>query len=273
LAKRSSESRAATGHGLPRALARLARRAGLERAARPRGEGEAGFTLIELVVATAIMPIVFGAIAMGLIAVFSNQNSVSAQLTDQNDAQVVSANFQSDVQSAAQVTTLASSAGPAPCVPSGASQTQVLGLVLGSAPTATTSSGEITYAIAPVTNTNTYDLYRNVCNGSTLTESHVVARDMPSLVVQAHPVTVTCQGSAAACATTGGTPAYQLGWVSTQGVTGVTFAVTEPGSNYTYTLTAVPAASVSSAQLAPVIQPSSSCGFALPSTGTYASSL
>ena len=52
----------------------------------------------------------------------------------------------------------------------------------------------------------------------------------------------------------------------------MTFAVVEPGSNYSFSLTAVPAASVSST-LAPVLHSSSGCGFALPTTGTYASSL
>ena len=217
------------------------------------------------------MPLVFGAIAVGLIAVFSSQTTVSAELTDQNDAQVVSANFQTDVQSAAQITTFASSTGPAPCVPAGTSQTQVFGLVLG-------NQSEITYAIAPVTNTNTYDLYRNVCTGGTLTESHAVARDLPSSAVPSSqnfldPVSITCTTGAAACAATGGTPAYATSWQPTQGITGVTFSITAPGSNYKYTLSAVPAASVSSTQLAPVITPSSACGFALPTTGTYASSL
>ncbi len=66
--------------------------------------------------------------------------------------------------------------------------------------------------------------------------------------------------------------AYATSWVSTIGITGVTFAFVEPGSNYSFSLTAVPAASVSST-LAPVLHSSSGCGFALPTTGTYASSL
>ncbi len=269
--RRSGETRASVTHDLSRAVIGLAQRS--RRAASGSGcaRSEGGFTLIELVVATAIMPLVFGAIAVGLIAVFSSQTTVSADLTDQTDAQVVSANFQTDVQSAAQITTFASSTGPAPCVPASSPQTQVFGLVLG-------NQSEITYAIAPVTNTNTYDLYRNVCTGGTLTESHAVARDLPSSAVPASqnfldPVTITCTAGASACALTGGTPAYATGWQPTQGVTGVTFMVTAPGSNYKYTLTAVPAASVSSTQLAPVVTPSSTCGFALPTTGTYASSL
>ena len=88
-----------------------------------------------------------------------------------------------------------------------------------------------------------------------------------------NPVTITCGSSAAACQKTGNTPAYALGWASTVGVTGVTFATTEPGSSYTFQLTAVPAASVSSAQLAQVSHLTSSCSFALPGTGTYASTL
>ncbi|MGP8162399.1 MAG: beta strand repeat-containing protein [Acidimicrobiales bacterium] len=69
--------------------------------------------------------------------------------------------------------------------------------------------------------------------------------------------------------------AASANWTSTVGVTGVTFAITEPGSEFPYTLYAVPNASASAGQLAGVGSASSttSCGFATPGTGTYASTL
>lgn len=256
MAKRSNAGVVSVERCLPRAVTDFLRRRRCDRY-------EEGFTLIELIVVTAIMPLVFGALAVAMISVFSVQSSVSAELTDQNDAQVVSANFQSDVQSAALITTTNNSTSPAPCA--SGSQYQVLGLVFG-------NQSEISYTVAAVTNTNTYDLYRNVCTASNPMQSHVVARDVPSSALHASPVTITCVTGATACQTTGGTPAYATSWQSTIGITGVTFAVVEPGSNYSFSLTAVPAASVSST-LAPVLHSSSGCGFALPTTGTYASSL
>ena len=64
-----------------------------------------GFTLIELVIVIGVMPLVIGALAVGLLSVFSLQSSVSNRLTDSGDAQVVSVNFQNDVQSASIITT------------------------------------------------------------------------------------------------------------------------------------------------------------------------
>ncbi|HXY27048.1 MAG TPA: CshA/CshB family fibrillar adhesin-related protein [Acidimicrobiales bacterium] len=253
---------------MARVMARMGRPwARLESRSRRAGSDE-GFTLIELIVVTAIMPLVFGAIAVAMISVLSTQNNVSSELTDQGDAQVISASYQTDVQSAAMITTDSTPTSPAPC--ESGSQYQVLGLQLG-------NQSEITYAVVPIANgnTTTYDLLRNFCDGTDPMQSHVEARDVPSSMLQAgsNPVSIACLSGAAACALTAGTPAYVTSWQSTVGITGVTFADTEPGSNYSFQLTAVPAASVSSTQLAQVVQPASTCGFALPGTGTYASTL
>ena len=64
-------------------------RYGASHAARRSGESSAGFTLIELVIVTAVLPIVIGAIAVGVISVFSLQSSVSNRLTDSGDAEVI----------------------------------------------------------------------------------------------------------------------------------------------------------------------------------------
>jgi hypothetical protein len=211
------------------------------------------------------MPLVLGAIAVAFLSVLNLQPGVSNSLTDSGDAQVMSASFQNDVQSASSITTASTGLSPAPCASS--SQYQILGLQLA-------NQKMITYAVAP--EGSSYNLYRNVCSGASETDSHVVARDLPGSVLQPStpPVTLTCASTTSACQNVmpSNQPAYQTNWESTVGITGVTFATTEPGSKYSYNLTAVPAAAFSS-QLAPVSSSSSNCGFALPGTGTYATQL
>ena len=69
-------------------------------------------------------------------------------------------------------------------------------------------------------------------------------------------------------------PAYQVEWVTTVGVLKVTFATTEPGSNYTYTLVAVPIAGASTTNLASASSSSTGCGFATTDPqSTYAQTL
>ena len=90
--------------------ARLADGAGRRDSGRDRSS--AGFTLIELVIVVGVMPLVIGAIAVGILSVFTLQSSVANRLTDSGDAQVVSVNFQNDVQSAALITTDSSAQSP-----------------------------------------------------------------------------------------------------------------------------------------------------------------
>jgi hypothetical protein len=245
--------------------ARLADGAGRRDSGRDRSS--AGFTLIELVIVVGVMPLVIGAIAVGILSVFTLQSSVASRLTDSGDAQVVSVNFQNDVQSAALITTDSSAQSPLQC----GSGFQVLGLQLG-------NKSQISYTTAAANSGGTYDLTRNVCSGGsqTPTKSSVIARDLPSSVVSTSPVTVTCTTANAppACLPgPGNTEAYQNGWVSTVGVTGVSFQTTAPGSKFKYQVVAVPAAGSNTTNLATVASPSTGCGFATPGTGTYAATL
>ena len=213
------------------------------------------------------MPLVIGAIAIGIISVFSLQSGVASRLTDSNDAQVVAVNYQNDVQSAAMITTASSpSSAPTPC----GSGTQVLGLQLG-------NGTEISYSAAPASTGTSYDLWRYACSGGNVTNSVVMARDEPASIANpaTPPVTVTCATSSPACATVPPTNqfAYQVNWQSTLGVTGVSFQTTEPGTKFLYKLVATPLSASSSSQLAQVANPSTGCGFANKGTGTYAQKL
>jgi prepilin-type N-terminal cleavage/methylation domain-containing protein len=244
-----------------------------------RESSSAGFTLIELLIVVAVMPLVVGALTVGILSVFTLQNSVSNRLTDSGDAQVVSANLQGDVQSASTITTARSpNSAPAPC----GSGFQVLGLQVG-------TGDQISYNTSANPGGGSATLTRYVCTGGTQ-KSLVLAHDMPSSVVQpgGSPVTIACSypSTAPACAPEDGLPpsgvqcvqptpavplppgvcAYTQDWVSTLGVTTVTFNTTTP-KNYNYQLTAVPAAGSNTASPPPPPSTPNGIGFATPGTG------
>ena len=87
---------------------------------------EDGFTLVELLIVTTVLPLIIGALSVGLISVFSLQSGVSSRLANTSDAQVVAANYQSDIQGTSQITT-ASSSTPQ-CTSPTLVGTQLLGL-------------------------------------------------------------------------------------------------------------------------------------------------
>ena len=234
-----------------------------------RGHSDEGFSLIELLIVVAVMPLVVGAIAVAMLSVFSLHTSVSDRLTDSADAQIVGLNFQNDVQSASLITTAGSSTSPPPC----GSGYQVLGLQQS-------NGTEISYIGATNSGSaTTYKLTRNVCQNGSVTETSVLAHDMPASILQAatSPVTITCsQTNPPATCTLGApnnTPAYQNSWEPTVGVTAVAFKATAPATSFTYEFQAVPAASTSSTDLAGVSQSSTGCGLATSGTGTYDSTL
>src|ERR1019366_8525622 len=116
---------------------------------------------------------------------------------------------------------------------------------------------------------SSYNLVRQYCsNGysTTATSSTIISYDVPSTL--ASPVVTISTG-----APNGTTPGTS--WVSTQYVSGVSFPVTEPNSNFSYTLDAVPAASSGVAAAGKPLVPAATtgCGFATPGTGYYASTL
>lgn len=226
-----------------------------------RGAGDGGFTLIELLITMLILPIIMAAIAAGLIAVLSIQGSVANRVSDSGDAQVTSANFVQDVQSAEQITTdkNATQCGLG---------TQLLGLQW-------TSGGAtevLTYA--EVASGPSWLLVRQECdNGfsATPTTSSTVSFD-----IAAGLSPPTLEGQNQSLLNTNA----QSGWITIQPVTSVYFPVTEPLSGFTFDLTADPVASAPpSSAGSPIIAPTdTSCGFAptqggTVNNGTYAETL
>src|SRR5664280_628334 len=72
---------------------------------RKKTHDDDGFTLVELLVTLTIIPLVVGALSLGIIAVFSLNTQTSQRLTDTADAQVVASTYQKDIQSAGYITT------------------------------------------------------------------------------------------------------------------------------------------------------------------------
>lgn len=239
------------------------RTAALRRARRAKGEG--GFTLIELLIVATISPIIIAALAMGLYALFTLQSGVANRLSDTADAQTVQASFRVDVQSAQQITTQSAS------TPQCGTGTQLLGLEWDYNATTHVYETVVSYVSEAVTSgsSTTYSLVRQFCiNGSlTPTTTTTISSDVQGTLAAPVP---TCIASVQDCtAQVGGA------WTSAKDVTSLTFPVTEPKSNYSYTLVAGPATSASSSDAGGPISVTTSegCGYAAPGSGTYASSL
>lgn len=240
---------------------------------------ESGFTLIELVVVVAIMPILVGAMTAALMSIISFQPQVSNKLSDSGDAQVLSTNFDKDVTGATMVTGAANATNPPPCGPG----TQVLGLLYGSDSGTNNINSEVSYSIVTTGNgaNAVNDLYRNVCQVSgtspnltnSLTSSLLVSHHVVSTSGSGTPAATVACTSATAAACSGTPAAWQSGWVSVAQVTSVSLPLTYAASNYTQTPTAAPRSGINSGSGGSINTPTYNCGFATAGTGTYASSL
>ena len=223
----------------------------------PREDG--GFTLIELLIVVAVMPLIVGALSLGLISVFKLQSGVSNRLGDTVDSQVVQSTYEGDVSSALAVTS-ASGLTNEQCGPS--SETQLLGLAWNqySSQQGGGYATIVTYAL--VQSGSQWDLVRQYCTSGfspTPATSTIVAYN----IEQPCPTGQTsgCQGGASIFydSTTANPtgvldPTAQTGWVpvvdnttSQNNVTKVEFPLADPhstekGGAYQYTLAATPAA-------------------------------
>ena len=228
-----------------------------------------GFTLVELLIVVTIIPIIVGAISAGLLAVFSLQSGVANRLAGTGDSQAVAATYQSDVQSAALVTT-----NNADTQHQCGAGTQVLGFEWNES-TSTSHQYQTVVSYVEITSGSTYSLVRQYCSAgfsSTYTSASTISFDMPILssvlLAQGNSLVTISPSSVNRDA--------QAGWTQTQNVTKIAFAITQPTSHYSYTLVGVPASTTSSqgTQQNPLTSSTTTtCGFGAPGTGTYVSNM
>ena len=247
---------------------------------------ESGFTLVELVVVIAVIPIVLGAIATALISLLSLQNTVNNRVGDSNDALVASTDFNRDVQSAEFMTTLGSTQTTAACgtatgTTGPGAVTQILGLEWGAnsvasgGPTGgydTVVSYMSTQVLNPSTNKTTYTLTRQVCTfgtSSTPNTTTTLAHDIGT-------PSVTIYGAKSGGSFANITPNFASSWASSLGVTRVELDVngSQTQSGFGYSLVGLPGLSKSQGSASTLTTPSSTgCGFGTPGGGTYATQL
>jgi prepilin-type N-terminal cleavage/methylation domain-containing protein len=216
--------------------------------ARPsaRDRSNEGFTLIELVVAMLILPIVLGAIATAIIFTYRNSGTTKARMADSLNAQLSAAFFARDVDGAQYLMTVGtvtapySQASPQLCVnPALSAPTLVLGLYRppNTATGVGTSSSALSigYWLVPG---SPAQLVRDACSVSTASwASTYVDQAVMSDDVSGVPSVAVTPGSFAASAAAGG-------WVGTAtasvSVSSINLSVAQPGSSFAYSLTAVP---------------------------------
>ncbi len=225
-----------------------------------------GFTLVELLIVVTVLPLIVGAISLGLISVFSLQSGVSTRLSHTSDAQVVSANYQKDIQGASYVTTAASST---PQCGFGTG-TQLMGLESDLNSVTGVFLTTISYVLVPIAGSTAHSLVRLYCTAGSLApvSTTTLAYDIAG---SQSPPTATCVKSInqSVC------DASAQQWISAQNVSQIVFPVTDPSNNFPYSLVASPVASASStATGSPVSSSSNStCSFATPGSGTYSTSI
>ena len=195
---------------------------------------ERGFTLIELLIVVTILPLVIGAISLGLVSVFSLQSRVSARLSGSGDLQTVDATFVKDVQSAGTITTEATT--PPEC---GTNGTQLLGLVWSDGQSA------VSYVSVPVNNgTTNYSLERTYCtfgNFTTPVRTTVISYDLSGS--QSAPS--ICAPSYSTCSSS------LLPPTAASTIAAVVFPIYVPMSSAPYTMVASPRAGGDTAGGAP----------------------
>ena len=219
-----------------------------------------GFTLVELLIVSVLIPIIVGAISLALLATFRVQTGITDRLSSTGDSQAVSAAFFPDVQRSTYITTNSS-----PSVQCGADPpTLSLEWILP-----TQFATIVSYSVVPngimVAGIPQYALVRNECtnvqpstgfpNGtappvidtptSSIAVSQNVAGPLSSWSVGGPlTATVTCDATSPTCASLAAS-----GWNSTAGVSAVQFVIDEslssnplnnPGNAYSYSLAAAP---------------------------------
>ena len=246
--------------------------------------GDGGFSLIEMLIVTTILPLVLGALAVGIIAVFRLQSGVSNRLGDSTDAQQISSVYSNDVSGAQYITTAATVSPSTDCAPAtnAGAYTRVMGLEINQDTTNGKFGILISYdreAITTKTGT-TYNLVRLLCNGegvTTATSSTILAFDFSPTAVPTISCTPNAPTTLAASSIACSTAIASAGWMSTESVADVVLAVTEPGGGhpFSFTLAASPVNSISSTVTGSPVSNSATakCNGALPNTGSLSQTL
>jgi prepilin-type N-terminal cleavage/methylation domain-containing protein len=207
-----------------------------------RAQGEQGFTLIELLIVLVILPIIVGGVSIAVITSLKDSTGVQNRIGDSADAQITSAYYVRDVQSATNLTTDPSASDPALCAaPSSATSSELLLALFW----AGSASGDTVTSYWLVSNsqssgTTTYQLTRSFCPNASATSTTPISPSETSAL--ALDPSGTPQTATVTCATTAPTSCagYPSGWVSTAGISSVALAALESGSAYQYNLSAAP---------------------------------
>lgn len=155
------------------------------------GREESGFTLVEVLLATFVLAIIFGVIAEAMIMGLRTTDSTDQRLRESLDAQLVSTTFVSDVQSADAVSVTDTTCGTG---------TPVISLSWKDPqdPTAAAATRRASYIVEAdpggernLTNEQRV-LTRAYCEAGTLVAERQVARYLAS----GTPVAVQCDGTA-----------------------------------------------------------------------------
>jgi prepilin-type N-terminal cleavage/methylation domain-containing protein len=236
---------------------------------------EQGFTLVELLIVTTILPLIIGALSVGLISVFSLQSGVSSRLSNTTDAQVVEADYQSDVQGTSQITTARTSTPQ--CTTGSVTGAQLLGLESNVGNNTT----QLMVSYVSVTTASGSSLERIVCTGTSRTDLTTgtvttLSNNLPG--GQTAP-TLTCVADVPNLCSNA---LASQQWVSSQNVAQVSMTIAElstvVGKNtgaYTYTVVASPAASSSTSNSGSPVntQATTNCSKADPGSGPLANNL
>ena len=209
---------------------------------------DSGFTLIELIIVVAVLPLVIGAIAAAIIVGFTDSSGVQSKISDSHDAQITSAYFVRDVQSAQAVTTETATS----LCPTNGTANQILGLywTIGGNPV------YVTYGTSPATPPL---LIRRYCYGSAPEVDSTISEDLFATLTSSGvsnacgagvsscaisglsteaTIAVRCLDGTVTCAQGGLVPTYPVNGMP--GIGNIVLTVTENQSHYQYSLTASP---------------------------------